>query len=354
MLGYKQKLLDIPQKAAPEVPDGGKKAAKPARPEPPISHAGLTDENLSALRESLRKELEKDLEELRSRPGGPESKDRYRGSVFGIWILGALLILLGVSAGAGFWWTHYRRVPELLAEIHSIQNQLPLQLKEFFERPGFQAHLEERAGEYTAQNLQAFWTAKVDETLLPYVKEVQSLTSRVRYESETSIKNLNSVSAFMLLESRAQNDDRVAFEELLKISRDRNDPFRDLAKQASIRIFTELSSAETGKMMPDYPLKDKLKGLTLHEFKKVYRESIPLYRAFILEDFWANALYTKPEKLGFLAEVIGRDTSLRALQKACQLMDREAMLYKPFTAYEVYLNWWVANQKKYQEQAKNV
>ncbi len=56
---------------------------------------------------------------------------------------------------------------------------------------------------------------------------------------------------------------------------------------------------------------------------------------------------TKKEKLDFLASVIREDDSLRAVERACRLMDQEAKLNKNVLGAAEYIEWWGQNREHY-------
>jgi hypothetical protein len=100
---------------------------------------------------------------------------------------------------------------------------------------------------------------------------------------------------------------------------------------------------------PTIPWKPEVnpKELGAKEFQNIYRNLAPFYRPAVLSALWESERTTKKEKLDFLAAVIRGDDTLRAVERACRLMDQEAKLNKNVLGATEYVEWWERNREHY-------
>ena len=188
----------------------------------------------------------------------------------------------------------------------------------------------------------------VDPQAGPLLEVLKKSVEETKSQSSEAVKQVNDLSAFTLKITQAKNDDRFAFEEILKIGNDDHHAYQSIAQQAVAEIFGAVSQAEAGGPKADilYPWgKESYKDIPFEKFIEIYVQASSLYRPGLLMNLWNHPKFTEPQKLGFLMEVIKSDRSLRALARACQLADQKAHLNRPFTAYAAYLEWWAQNRK---------
>lgn len=351
MLNYKKKLLNRypdpgaasaqPQQKAEGKPEAGKD--KETSPPPSIENKEVTEKKAADRRKIRRVAADRSTKRISQTFQIPEY-GKLKGAV---WFLAVMLVVTMVADIWAFWWTNFRKMPDVEKQMSLIQDRLTEELQGYLQKPELRSLVEEKTKLYTEKNLNKFMAEKVDETIVPIRRELEATRDRLQGETASALQDLNRLSSFMMLVTKAKNDDRMAFDELRVISKDRNHVFRDIARQAGSQIFSEVTSAGAPEQVVHYPFKDKSLKLSYGEFQQAYAGALPLYRPVILRDFWGNPKYTEYEKLDFMMKVIETDSSLRALQTACKLVDQKAMLLKPFIAYEAYTDWWKENKAKY-------
>lgn len=344
MHGYKKKLLDRypgknesipPVSAPPSAPEKLKPEARNPGPlaEPPKSPASVESLKTAFDAEQTRDEARFRLESALSR----EERVKKIALAAGIPLLAALI---GLWAGVS--WMDARLRPNWEHELAELQKQASLKLDRFLSSREIQTLLEDKArtqGEKTAdEEIKKIMNSVV----APAAERIDAGGKKLEAQGAAVLAELRSLSDFMLLELKAKNDDRKAFEELLAVSRDRNHSYRELAAQAVSQVFIQvtalnvqdpsLSSDKTGQ-------EPSSSYVSFDQFKAGYRDAVSLNRPRLLSEMNASRQFNDAQKTAFLLEVIRSDTSLRAMAWACRLLDEKAKIYKPFTAYEKYLEW---------------
>ena len=179
--------------------------------------------------------------------------------------------------------------------------------------------------------------------------------SNSQQEAEEKLKRLDSLNSFLITLTKALNDDRNAFDELLKIANDKNSPFYEIANKAIQRIALEVNPLYSIRVDPDIPwekIKVDPKNMNFETFISIYQSAHPAYRPKLLSALWTNEKITKYQKLQFLSKVIQSDSSLKAVDSACRLMNKEAGLNKNILGKELYLEWWNKNKDNFKLQEK--
>lgn len=173
-------------------------------------------------------------------------------------------------------------------------------------------------------------------------------------EAEVAAKNANAsqaelsrLSAFNLILTRANNDDRKAFDELLRIANTPDHPYKEIATSAVVSVvsnsglFLSISEGDWIKFSFDP------KTASLEDYRVLMMRSRPDVQASALDALWAQERFSKFEKLNFSAETISQTQSIRVLMDACQKVNSEAKLDKNILAYPLYLQWWAVHQSDY-------
>ena len=336
MNNYKKKLLDrYPELTSPVEP-------KPALEETASAESTVKPSPEPTLADKLEAALERDLAAAGPRRKKPHSfsmkwpKMDNAGSLllFGV----AAAAILGTLAGAA--WTRHHFQATWNREIAQVQVQASYKLDRFFSSEDFSRMAAQKLAEHSEAETQRILSTAEGE-----LKTVQeSLTS----ETKAAAQSLQELLTLMETVARADNDDRKAFEELLKISRSREHPYRATANLAVQRIYFQVlrETYQDGNLPPE--VMGPWSGIrTLSEYKRAYQREPALYRHVRLQALWQDELFPLSGKLDFLADVIREETSLRALAAAVSLMNRDAGLDNPFTAYEKYLDWWAAHRASY-------
>lgn len=179
------------------------------------------------------------------------------------------------------------------------------------------------------------------------VEQVAKDLSEKNLRAEESLSRMERTNEFMTLVTKAQNDDRSAFDQLL-LHRRTKGPFQDIA----VRVVQELALELTQVIRTDPPVNWKDIGVnpqsaTLDELSAAFRKVVRAFQPAYLRDVWRQDRFTKAERLQFLCDVIGSTSSLRTLQAACALMDTEAKIRQNFLRAEAYQQWWDQNRSAY-------
>jgi hypothetical protein len=176
------------------------------------------------------------------------------------------------------------------------------------------------------------------------LEQVAKQLSEKNLRAEESLSRMEEINAFMTLVTKAQNDDRSALNQLL-LRYQTKGPLHDTA----VRIIEELVLDLTQTIRTNPPVNWKIIGVdpqsaTLDELRTAFWMVARAFQPAYLRDVWAQNRFPKAERLQFLYDVIGRTNSIRTLQAACSLMDKEAKLGQNFLRAESYQQWWGRNK----------
>jgi|GEM_PF-4875536 len=344
MHGYKKKLLDrypgkkedaLPVPVPPPAAEDLKPKAKPNRPE---SETLKSSPNVDSLKQAFDREQAKD--ETRFRQEAALSREeRVKKIAFtaGIPFLAALL---GLWAGVA--WMDSRLRPNWEHELAELQKQASLKLDRFLSSREIQTLLEDKAKSHGQKTADEEIKKLMNSVVAPAAERIDAGGKKLEAQGAAVLAELKGLSDFMLLELKAKNDDRKAFEELLAVSRDRNHSYRELAAQAVSQVFIQVTSLniQDPSLGPEKAGQEPSSSyVSFDQFKAGYRDAVSLNRPKLLSEMNASRQFNDAQKTAFLLEVIRGDTSLRAMAWACRLLDEKAKIYKPFTAYEKYLEW---------------
>jgi hypothetical protein len=127
---------------------------------------------------------------------------------------------------------------------------------------------------------------------------------------ENLVKKAQSIVDFNFLLTKANSDDRDAFDRPVEIAQEPG-PFQDLADKAKARI---ILLPET--LPKNTSLENELKQLGYTELLRFYRDS-PSDSSIILAAVDKSPQLTKEEKFDFLVTMIDGDESLMVVKRAC-------------------------------------
>jgi hypothetical protein len=137
---------------------------------------------------------------------------------------------------------------------------------------------------------------------------------------EQVAKQMESLLAFNFLVTKANSDDRKAFDELWGISQTPSHGYQDLAQRA---VETLVWSSST---LPKQPaLAEKLQLLSHSELLTYYRQTPHVHSASVLlaVNDPQNTRMTEEEKADFTAIMVEEDASFRVAQRACMYIGVE-------------------------------
>ena len=159
-------------------------------------------------------------------------------------------------------------------------------------------------------------------------------------DGEQSLNRLNLIVEFSMLLARATNDDRYAFDVLVEIAQSEG-AFKQIANRAVIEIANDINRPVRNEpKFPWYVYNIDPEKASIDEWRSIYNHVPELYRPVFLSQFWQQTRFPKRDRHEFLYQIIRSDSSLRALHRACMLMNQEANINKNILAKELYLQWW--------------
>jgi len=179
------------------------------------------------------------------------------------------------------------------------------------------------------------------------VEEVKGLVKK----AETSVDQLRNTVDFSLLLTKVRNDDRQAFDQIMKLAEEKG-PFWKTFYDVAVQIAMEVDPFVSARIDPEVPWKRYAADPKLDQMEKLLKiySSIPsVFKPDFISQIWSQERFPKQRRMDFLYEVIKSDRSLRALHRACALMNEEAKINKNILLAKQYLHWWEANRARYDE-----
>jgi hypothetical protein len=177
------------------------------------------------------------------------------------------------------------------------------------------------------------------------VDELNSITER----AEESIAAIRVTAETSFLITKAKNDDRVAFDKILRLSRNEG-PYKELLNNAITQIVFEINPLYDVRIDPKVPWKrynTNPATAAISELESIYWSLPPIYKPSFLSEIWSQERFDTGTKLKFFYNVIKKEKSLRALHRACILMNKEAQINKNILGANEYLLWYETNKMKY-------
>lgn len=144
---------------------------------------------------------------------------------------------------------------------------------------------------------------------------------------EELVNQTQTIVDFNLLLTKANSDERKAFDELWGISQTPGHTFQDLARRA---VETLMWSNIT-LLLPQKPiLIDELKLLDYPELLKYYRQTPHVHSGSVLSIVHdeQNKCMTEEEKADFIAIMIDEDVSFQVVQRACKWIQPRLERYR--------------------------
>ena len=164
-----------------------------------------------------------------------------------------------------------------------------------------------------------------------------------------SQQELDRIMSFSLLITRANNDDRTAFDHLLKLANNNDPIFGALSMRAALGIVTSrgLMVSLSDSDLPRFDFTPQTATLQEYEnFIKTYSLR-PDVATGALVSMWNQERFSKQEKLNFLIDQINKTPSIRILESSCNLVNSEAKLDKNILVWHLYPQWWNENMNRY-------
>ena len=184
-----------------------------------------------------------------------------------------------------------------------------------------------------------------EETINSISEEAKGLVTK----AENSIDQLQNTVGFNLLLTKARNDDREAFDQIVKLA-EKTGPFQKTASNVAVQIAIEVNPLVSVRIDPEVPWGNyhvDPKVDQMENLLKIYPSIHPVFRPSFISQIWSQERFPKQKRLDFLYEIIKSDGSLRALDRACTIMNKEAKINKYILGAKEYLEWWHTNRPKF-------
>jgi len=147
------------------------------------------------------------------------------------------------------------------------------------------------------------------------------------------------------LVQRDSNDSREAFYKLLNKSKYMDPPLKELADESILNIIANLALSVGPHMVYHQgPASTKSDHIDIDVYKKNRNW---MYRVGFLQGISVNYRPSKRDKFDFVAYVLEKDESLRAVEAARQILEEEAKINRDVRDVDQYIDWWQRNREKY-------
>ena len=262
---------------------------------------------------------------------------------------GSMVTLCGLAVFAGVFFVLQERVTEITFQgfgtIKAAANQAKSDASEVNQ-------IKRRVQEQSATiDLVAHEAADAKKLIDELSRKSDLVDQKLRAVDKTldkaskTLSELETTAQFTTTVIAAQNDDRNAFEQLFVWANKKSHPFSSRAAQAWNTILDEHAKPffSSGFTVPWREGLDP-SALTLNELRKTY-ESAPTYlKPGLIEYVWNRENIPKRERMQFLAGVIQRDQSLKAVEYAGRYFTQAAELKLKPLAIKQILDWWKINK----------
>lgn len=178
------------------------------------------------------------------------------------------------------------------------------------------------------------------------VDSIAEITGR----ANAAVAGLQSAIDFSLTIEDARNDSKKSLDALLAIENSKDSNYSKLASRALYQILASTHVENLFMTDPQWhkynvdPEKESLSVLTT-----IYKIEHPYNQVRMQYSIWKQERFPKYDRINFLVEVINSTSSVRCLQKACELLEQEAKTGKNFLAYNEFLLWWDTQKNCFKE-----
>lgn len=185
--------------------------------------------------------------------------------------------------------------------------------------------------------------AQKNEILEEKVKELNNLISKATDKLQT----LENITEFSKITIAAQNDDRRAFDVLKSWVENKSFPMRKEATNVFVKIRADYGGPiEPGYMNISWPKDVDPNKLSISDLRKIYKSSVSLYHADIVNFIQKRTDIPKEDRMAFFIDVVREDGSLNATSYAGKFFAKEAGIEWQHFVVEPLLKWWEENKDK--------
>jgi hypothetical protein len=178
--------------------------------------------------------------------------------------------------------------------------------------------------------------------------KISATESRLKALESGALAELRQTSEYIMTVVAAQNDDRKAYDQLIKWQNDKGSPFHERAAQARAAILDEHAAPWSANYtVPWRPEVDPSK-LSFDQLKsELLRTPSKQNRIALIEFIWGRGDIPKKDKMGFLVEVMKSDPSLGVVEQAGRsfLLESKQRI-KPLVTDQM-IDWWEKHKNEY-------
>lgn len=168
-------------------------------------------------------------------------------------------------------------------------------------------------------------------------------------KATSALRRLESINDFAATVVAAQNDDRVAFDQLEKWANDPNNEFHGQAMGAWMAILEANSGGPFFIPTGEFPWKEGYdpSQLSLNELRRQYHELPTLLRPSLINYMWKREDLSKLDRLDFMMEVMKSDPSLKAVRYAGYYFNKGTRQQIKPLAVSYLSQWWVEHRQEF-------
>ncbi|MGE0267117.1 MAG: hypothetical protein AB7S78_01495 [Candidatus Omnitrophota bacterium] len=225
-----------------------------------------------------------------------------------------------------------------------------LTVKEKFTEPNVQSTLEKVAIQEATNLIEKKLDPAIEEAKSTISEKTKTLeidlakVSGLTSDAFSKIQEIEQISDFSRLVLSAQNDNRISFNELIKLTSNPNHPFAIEAYQTVHEIRLKFRSPP-GYIVIDWrKLNYDPNNLTFEDFQKLYSEITLANQPALIEYLKTRSDFSRYKKLNFLFGILSNSNSLNTTYYAGKIFAEEANIdWNPFVLDNI-VKWWERNK----------
>jgi hypothetical protein len=145
-----------------------------------------------------------------------------------------------------------------------------------------------------------------------------------------------------------RNDDRKAFDSIMKIGRNSSDLRFAQAKAIISNLPKEIEAANLLEYQVDWQAHGVDPNTAdISTFNAIILQLRPTHQTKVMETVWNAQHLSKHDRIQFIIDILINTTSLRCLDKGCRLLSGESSIRKNFLGWQEYVEWWESHKQEY-------
>jgi len=258
-----------------------------------------------------------------------------------------LISIVGILLFVGMWFT-YSSVEDFKSgqqvKLEQNMQELKTRVEERIDQEFKKENIQQMVKEKARERIDVVAERIIEEKINPKINDIEEKYKIIDAQLESVEKDreeFKKQSEFTITVISAQNDDRLAFDQLKRWSEDKAYHFNQQASKAWQSILDEHASPFTlsGFTVPWKEGADP-SVLTIDDIRANYEQANSYIRLALTEYAWNREDFSKKEKMNFLVDVIKEDKSLKVVEYASRLFQKESKQRIKPLAIEPILKWW--------------